>query len=194
MKHWITSVAALAGFIAAVAAAAESEINLSVEEIYVVRSLRLSREKPAAFCAEERTGFPNVRNEDRYNFQSLKLEPTTGQVSDANVSTVGELVACFGPTSNPANFNFYAQGALGTVTFTGKGECLTARKDFPEPGLNMIRCFLDLANLPPGYVGGHLTTNTITSKQTIGLVSDPPGYVQPSIATIRLWKARVPKK
>ncbi len=28
------------------------------------------------------------------------------------------------------------------------------------------------------------------SRQPIGAVSDPPGYVQPSIATMRLWKKR----
>ena len=41
---------------------------------------------------------------------------------------------------------------------------------------------------PVGYVGGQLTTNTVLSRSVVGLVSDPEGYTQPSIVTIRLWK------
>jgi len=113
-------------------------------------------------------------------------------VTDPNVRTVGTLRACFGPTDDPALFNFYAEGTLGKVSFQGRGECRTPKGDYPEPGVYIHRCFLDIANLPAGYIGGHLTTNTVTSKQSIGLTSDPPGYVQPSIATIRLWRQRLP--
>ena len=45
-------------------------------------------------------------------------------------------------------------------------------------------------NLPDAYMGGQLTTNTIGSQNALGAVTDPPGYVQSSIATIRLWKRR----
>ena len=192
MKHLVSTISVLAGLMAAPAVPAEEEIS-QVEEIYVVRSLRFAREKPTANCTEERTGFPNVLGEDRFTLQSLKLDLATGKVGDANVSTVGDLIGCIGRTSNPANFNFYVEGSLGEVKFTGRGECLTAKKDFPESGLNMIRCFLDLADLPQQYIGGHLTSNTINSRKMVGLESDPSGYVQPSIATIRLWKARAPK-
>ena len=189
MKHLIPLISIFVGLLATPAVGADDEIG-QVEEIYVVRSLRFAREKPTSNCAEERTGFPNVLGEDRFTLQSLKLDPATGKVSDSNVATVGNLIGCIGRTSDPANFNFYVEGALGDVKFNGKGECLPARKDFPEAGLNMIRCFVDLANLPQQYIGGHLTSNTINSRRMVGLASDPPGYVQPSIATIRLWKAR----
>jgi len=86
--------------------------------------------------------------------------------------------------------NFFAEGALGPVSFTGRGECRMAKKDFPEPGLSVFRCFLEIQNLPEDYVGGQLTTNTVVSRRSIGEVSDPTGYIQPSIATIRLWKKR----
>ena len=169
-----------------------ADVSQAVEEIYIVRSLRLSRDAPTAKCAADRTGFANARVEDRYHFQSLNVETKTGLITDANVATVGELLACFGPSADPLTSNFYAEGSLGGITFTGKGECRAAKKDYPEPGLDLYRCFLDIANLPDHYVGGHLTTNTVTSKQSIGVASDPPGYVQPSIATIRLWKKRTP--
>jgi hypothetical protein len=72
----------------------------------------------------------------------------------------------------------------------GLGECRLTKTDFPEKGMSAWRCFLDLSNLPSGYVGGQLTTNTMNSRNTLGMESDPGGYTQPSIATIRLWKKR----
>ncbi len=109
---------------------------------------------------------------------------------DTNVQTVGRLHACFGATADPALSNFYAEGALGNVSFTGRGECRTAKLNYPEPGISIVRCFLELSDLPNEYIGGQLTTNTLNSKNVLGDKSDPPGYTQPSIATIRLWKRR----
>lgn len=161
-----------------------------VEDIYVVRSLRLSRVPVTKFCENENTGFENAKFEDRYNFQALNIRDSDGIILDANVRTVGALHACFGPTSDPMVTSFYAEGNLGAVSFIGKGDCRTAKKDFPETGMAIYRCYLEIQGLPENYIGGHLTTNTVTSRQSIGVVSDPPGYVQPSIATVRLWKKR----
>lgn len=166
------------------------EANRSVEDIYVVRSLRISRDTPSSFCSAERTGFPNARVEDHYAFQSIAVDAQNGMVTDANVRTVGALHACFGATDDPSLSSFYAEGALGTVPFVGRGECRTPKRDYPEPGATIHRCFLEIGNLPSEYVGGLLTTNTVTSRQSIGPTSDPPGYVQPSIATVRLWRQR----
>ena len=60
----------------------------------------------------------------------------------------------------------------------------------PEPGLFPVRCQLILSGLPAPFVGGLLTTNTMTSGAPFGGETDPPGYTQASIATIRLWKAK----
>ena len=60
--------------------------------------------------------------------------------------------------------------------------------DFPEPRLFPVRCQLTLRDLPLPFVGGLLTTNTMTSAAAFGDVSDPAGYTQASIATIRLWR------
>jgi hypothetical protein len=57
-------------------------------------------------------------------------------------------------------------------------------------GLRVQRCFLELSDLPSGYVGGQLTSNTINSRKNLRDKSDPPGYTQASIATVRLWKRR----
>ena len=112
-------------------------------------------------------------------------------MTNANVATIGRLHACFGSTADPLTSHFYAEGTLGGVSFTGRGDC-RAEPDYPEPGVSVCRCFLELRDLPREYQGGQLTTNTVVSRQGIGELSDPPGYVQPSIATVRLWKRRQP--
>ena len=170
------------------ASAAEAAVN--VEDIHVVRSLRLSRVPATDFCSIGRSGFGNATIEDRYDFRVVITKAADGKVVDSTATTIGGLHACFGPSSNPLISNFFAEGTLGNIAFIGRGECRQARRDFPEPGLTLYRCYLDIEGLPTGYVSGMLTTNTVTSRQSIGEVSDPPGYTQPSIATVRLWKAR----
>jgi len=161
-----------------------------VEDIYIARSLRQSRGAPTAYCAEQRVGFGGSTFEDQYTFQSTTTRPSDGLLTNANVGTIGRLHACLGSTADPLTSNFYAEGVLGGASFTGSGECRAARQDYPEPGVTVYRCFLELRGLPSGYVGGQLTTNTVVSRQAIGEASDPPGYVQPSIATVRLWRRR----
>jgi hypothetical protein len=161
-----------------------------VEEIYVARSLRETRAAPTEFCAKSRVGFDNATSEDTYTFRSTRVRASDGRIVDDNVQAIGQLRACFGSTDDPKLLNFYAEGALGSTNFTGRGECLAGKADYPEAGITTSRCFLHLGNLPEEYVGGELTTNSIRSRNVTGAVSDPPGYTQPSIATIRLWKRR----
>jgi hypothetical protein len=161
-----------------------------VEEIYVVRSMRESRGAPTEFCGEDRTRVGKPGSEDQFTLQSIAIRGSDGLMVNANVQTVGRLHACFGPTSDPAVSSFYTEGSLGAVTFTGRGECRTVKRDYPEPGLRFQRCSLELSDLPKGYLGGQLTSNTINSRKNLGDKSDPPGYTQASIATVRLWKQR----
>jgi len=79
---------------------------------------------------------------------------------------------------------------IAGVAATGKGKCTAIAVDVPEPGITSVRCFLVLSNLPSPYVAGVLTTNSVTSREPVGDRSEPPGYTQPSIATIRLWRKR----
>ena len=162
-----------------------------VEEIYVSRAVRESRTTtPTAFCEQTRIGFGRTLFEDRFTFRSIQVRPADGLVVNTDVDTIGNMRVCFGATSDSATLNFHAEGTLASVTFTGHGECLTVRRDFPERGITIMRCFLELGSLPAGYVGGQLTTNTVLSRAVVGPVSDPEGYTQPSIVTIRLWKRR----
>jgi hypothetical protein len=164
-----------------------------VEEIYVVRSWRESRDTPTDFCAQSHTNFEKLTSEDHYTFRSISIQTSNGRMIDNDVHTIGRLRACFGSTADPKLQNFYAEGALGEITFKGRGECLVYKDDYPEPGMTSLRCFLHFFGLAPPYVGGELTTNSVRSRNVLGGVSDPPGYTQPSIATIRLWRKRPAK-
>ena len=161
-----------------------------VENIYVARSLRESRVAATEFCAQARVGFGEATVEDQYTFRSIATRVADGLMVDANVKAIGSGRGCFGRTADPAVSNFYLEGVLGGAAFKGTGECRRVKGDYPEPGISVYRCFLDIRDLPAGYVGGQLTTNTVNSRNITGEKTDPPGYTQPSIATIRLWKRR----
>lgn len=165
----------------------------ALEEIYVLRSVRESHPSVEGWCSSAKTGFePFATDAERlYSFWSVRLRPDDGRVLDARSLRVAELRACFGATTEPARQNFYADVSLGSRSFRGHGECLALRTHFPQTGLFPVRCQLVLSGLPPPYVGGILTTNTMTSQAAYGGDTSPPGYTQASIATIRLWKTQV---
>ncbi len=163
------------------------------EEIYVLRSIHEQQPATPGWCAAARTGFePMATDAERaFSFWSVRSRPQDGRMVDAKRTRVAELRGCFGATNEPARQNFYAEIELAGMTFRGKGECLALMLDFPEPGLFPVRCQLVLGGLPAPFVGGLLTTNTITSRASFGADTQPPGYTQASIATLRLWKARM---
>jgi hypothetical protein len=190
--------AAIVGFVALLSICAAPSGNAApgataaLEEIYILRSIRERHEPVAGWCSSSRTGFdPFPKDAERFfSFWSLRLRPENGRVVETKHTRAAELRACFGATGEPARQNFYAEIKLGSLSFRGNGECLALKIDFPEAGLFPVRCQLILSGLPAPYVGGLLTTNTITSKAAFGGDTNPPGYTQASIATIRLWKSK----
>ena len=170
--------------------AVASNGNPQVEEIYVARAVRKSRIPPTRFCDESRIGFGKALFEDHFAFRSIQTDPSDGRMVRSDAQVIGNMHVCFGSTADPAKLSFHAEGTLSSVPFVGKGECLTVRRDFPERGITVMRCFLDLQALPPTYIGGQLTSNTVLSRIAVGETSDPAGYTQPSIVTVRLWKHR----
>jgi hypothetical protein len=141
--------------------------NSQVEEIYVARAIRQSRIPPTRFCDESRIGFGKALFEDHFAFRSIQTNPSDGRMVSSDAQVIGNMHVCFGATADPA-----------------------VRRDFPERGITVMRCFLDLQGLPPSYIGGQLTSNTVLSRVAVGETSDPAGYTQPSIVTVRLWKHR----
>lgn len=160
-----------------------------VEEIIIARSLRMSRVPPAEYCTHAGTDF-GALYEDVHTFHRVVVSPITGRITDAAAAPLGLLHSCYGKTAETGVSGFYAEGNLNGVTFTGLGDCRILATNMPEPGMSPFRCFMRLTNLPSPYIGGVLTTNTLNSKTLVGPESDPPGYVQPSIAAVRLWKKR----
>lgn len=162
------------------------------EDIYLLRSIREPRPVDPTWCNSERIGFdPFPSDAERFfSFWSMQSRAEDGKIVEARSGRVAELRGCFGATAERARQNFYAEIQLGQLRLQGRGECLALALDFPEPGLFPVRCQLVLGEAGP-YVGGLLTTNTLTSKAPYGGVTEPPGYAQASIATLRLWKARV---
>lgn len=180
--HRRVGLLAVLAMVAFVSAQAEGQSNPttsaasdSLESIYVVRSWRESRITPTDYCNEARTRFPGATVEDRYTFRSVETR-ADGRLHASNIQVVGQLHSCFAWHADTGRIAFFAEGALGEVTFTGRGECQTARNDYPEQGLITQRCFLLLANLSHGFLGGHLTTNTINSRRILGGTTDPEGY------------------
>ena len=170
-------------------AAAPAATVPGIEDIFVVRSLRKERAAAGDFCAAAKTGF-TAKIEDHYVFKAVITREPDGKVVDASSHEVGTLHTCYDSMPGMTDANFYAEGVIAGVSATGKGRCTPIANDFPEAGISSNLWFLILSNLAAPYVAGVLTTNSITSRQPIGDQSDPPGYVQPSIATIRLWRKR----
>jgi hypothetical protein len=161
-----------------------------VEEIYIARSVPESQTAPTEFCVPAKTGFGDAVFEASFSFRSVSINTSDGRLLNTNVSTIGSFHGCFGRTANSTTFNAFAELRIGSKTLTGIGECHRVKSDFPERGITEGHCFLDLSAPNDQYVGGLLTTNSITSLKGIGLDTDPPGYTQASIATVRIWKKR----
>ena len=171
---------------------ASSSTGAEVEQIFIAHAVRRSRVAPTNYCNEGRIGVGKALFEDNFDLRSIKISESDGKVVSEG-SVIGQMHVCFGATTDAAVITFHSEGILAKVPFIGKGECLTVKRNFPETGLTTMRCFLDLQGLPDVYIGGQLTSNTVLSRNVIGDVSDPPGYFQPSIITVRLWKRRVSK-
>ena len=172
--------------------AAAAEPSVAIEEIYVLRSISEPHTPTDGGCAAAKTGFaPFPTNAERFfSFWSVSTDAASGKVVDAKRTRVAELRACFGPSDERERQHFYAEVRLGAMSFRGNGECRALMTNFPEAGLFPVRCQLVLGGLPAPFVGGLLTTSTLTSRAAFGGDTEPPGYTQASIATIRLWKAR----
>jgi hypothetical protein len=190
LRRCTTLTALMLAMLSSSVAAQNPRADVSVEDIVILRSVLLARITPTEFCAPFRTGFPEATAEDRYEFKTVATDAASGHVTNVSSVRAGTLHACFSPTPDALIQSFYAEGEVGGVVLTGRGQCRTTKRDFPEAGISVRTCQLDLTGLPTAYVGGQLTTNTLASRTIIGADTDPPGYTQLSIATVRLWKKR----
>lgn len=188
------AVAAILSGCSATPSAPTSGATPSYEDIFVLRSERKERVTPPTWCTPERAGFAPLNSptllEDRFHFWSIETRVADGRISNPHAAVVGEIRACFGATATRGLFNFYLETKLGALTMTGKGECTFGVADLPEKDLLIARCTVPLKVASDEYTGGLLVTSSMGSKALLGLQTDPPGYTQSSIATIRLWRRR----
>jgi type II secretory pathway pseudopilin PulG len=161
-----------------------------VEEVYIARFVLESSSVPTDFCAPAKTGF-NAHFEVQFTLRSTTTRPSDGRMLDTNVKTIGSAHGCSGRTADQATFKFYLEMLLGSRALNWIGDCAQTKFGFPEKGVGIVHCAFNLSDPLGPYIGGQLTTNSFTSRKSLGLESDPPGYTQTSIAAIRLWKRRV---
>ena len=105
----------------------------SVEDIHIVRSLRLSRAEPTKFCSPSKTTFSDILYEDRYTFAAVETRSRDGFVTNAR-KEVGSARGCFGQTPNPTALNFFIEGEISGISFTAAGSAQRCDPIFPNQG------------------------------------------------------------
>ena len=166
----------------------------ALEDIFVLHSVRMERQPKSTWCTPDRTGFAPAPGaslvEDRFTMWSVRVQAQDGRIDAAKAGEVGPLRACFGSTPDPTVVDFYAEATLAGLAVAGNGACHRVQADLPEKGISSFRCHLVLRGLAPPYTGGLLTTSSLVSQALIGAETEPSGYLQTSIATVRLWRVR----
>jgi len=168
-------------------ASLEEVHGIDYEDIYILRSIRFSRVTPTAFCDPAKTGFVS-RFEDDHDMASISVRAADGRVMNESVRVAGRAHSCQGSTEDPTVLNFWVELTVNDSISSGRGTCVRVRSNWPEAGLSPFRCFADFNIVPAGYVGGLLTTNTMSSRDPLGPETNPAGYLNLSVATTRLWK------
>lgn len=96
---------------------------------------------------------------------------------------MGGFTACFGQPAPGQPLKMYALGKVGSLTWTGVGECNVMKSMPPVRTVVPFNCVLDLSGLPAGYVGGFGASSTLATN--LGKDADPtahvPGYLSTSV-------------
>src|SRR5262249_15171966 len=73
--------------------------NFHVEDIYVVRTVRVLRTAPTAFCDPGKTGIGPPSLEDTFEFHSIGVSPGASLSQNASGKVVGSTRACYHPNT-----------------------------------------------------------------------------------------------
>jgi hypothetical protein len=164
----------------------------SHEDIFVMRSRRDERVPNSAWCSKERTGadpYPSgYQLEDVVSMWSISVQAEDARTTSLETRQVGYLRTCLGTSADPKAASFYFEGKIGQISISGSGPCAVTGADFPQVGLSTASCRVIIRSVSAPYVGGQLTTNTLGSRAVLGGQTDPRGYTQQSVATLRLWR------
>jgi hypothetical protein len=161
----------------------------SVEEVYIFRSIRTVRVvgPEAAELCRSRVEFTSFAH-DTSDLVAMTVGPN-GLVTEPKVKVIGTLVTCTGRTINPDVFDFYGEGEINGIRFKGGGDCVRYA-DAPLMGANSVQCRNRATVLNEGYVGGLITSNSLTPTDASPTGTIPPGYLGTSVAVARFWKRR----
>src|SRR5262245_2269437 len=90
-----------------------------LESIYVLRTIQAQPAPTAGGVVATMTvSEPFATDAERFfSFWSVRTRAEDGRVVDAKQARVAELRGCFGPTSDRARQNFYAEVGLGGISF-----------------------------------------------------------------------------
>ena len=172
-----------------------------VEQVFVYLAVRSNRTPGVSDPACNDAGFA-VRNRNDSDLRAL-TSTRDGRI-DSTAQIIGSAVSCFSTRSDAGVTQFFGRVTIAGISAAGRGECVQRYTDHPEPRVGVQECWLKLEQVPDGYVGGFVTVNAVATRTVDataasvcaggpcgrGLESDPPGYVLPSITTVRLWKQR----
>ena len=173
------------------------EVPPDVEDVVVFRSVRVSRVLPPAqngVCAAAGLLGKTGAADQHFELWSVKTRNNTAMVVDNQKLLVGTMEACTAASATAGVLDFYGTGHLDAsgndpaIDYAGSGTCRSQGANSPVTGITRFVCMLNLTSASAPYVGGQLASNTISSLNINGDETNPPGYVQSSIAVVRLWK------
>jgi hypothetical protein len=160
-----------------------------VEDIFLIRSVRVSvNALPNDVCTPSVTGFGSIVADQNFEFFSVAARQSDGMIVNPEVHKLGTGRGCFGLTADPNVANFYGITNFDTLSSISIGTVNRGPTNFPAPGLTESWVKAQVVSATNGYFGGLFTANSIASLNTFGDETNPPGYVQSSIATLRLWR------
>ena len=168
-------------------AAFRQEVKAGIEEIFVFRTTRSSKElgaTPACSAAP----FDTV-TEDHYDLWSIELRASDSRVVSTHKKPVGQFRACLSLLSQSQPLKMYATGVIAGITWTGIGECAITKAQPPVRTVLSLNCQLNLSDLPDRYAGGVLTSSTLAPllAREQGPTAHVPGYLSTSVVTARFW-------
>lgn len=165
-----------------------AEVSGDVEEVFVFRTLRMSRTAGETEPCKG-TPFPAAA-EDVYDLWSMTARSADGRLDNTHKARVGEFRACFSALARDQPLLMQATGKVGAISWQGSGACQLLPAQPPVKTVLAFSCTLTLSDLPQGYAGGLVVSSTLAPA--LGRDADPrahvPGYLSTSVIIMRLWK------
>jgi len=163
----------------------ENPKKTPIEEVRIFRSISTRNMLGSAAAAQcTKAPFASL-SYDELDLVTVTTRSWDGMVTDPEVEKIGTLIGCLGAPNTAGHLPFYSEGHFNDhgqekgLSFVGNGECDRVAGPVP-PQVTVFRCWVMASNLPSGYAGGFITSNTLGTAL--------PGYLRTSIGVARFWK------